>query len=98
MACSQAGHQYLPIETSKDPVRLGMNYQEVNNAFHKSLETSTRPSTYKTYYESLLVVEDGEKLLVSIGNEDSLDFLNNFHKARIEDIVILTANFSISIL
>ena len=63
------------------------DYQEANNAFHKSLETSTRPSTYKTYYETLLVVEDGEKLLVSIENEASLEFLNNFHRARIEEAV-----------
>tara|TARA_A100001037_G_scaffold153991_1_gene138927 strand:+ start:2970 stop:3629 length:660 start_codon:yes stop_codon:yes gene_type:complete len=75
--------------TPPDPRRAerSKGYSEANNAFHKSLQRASRPSTYKTFYESLLVVEDGEKLLVSIENEGQMDFMNSLHKARIEEAV-----------
>ena len=75
--------------TPPDPRRAerSKGYSEANNAFHKLFETSIRPSTYKTYYESLLVVEDGEKLLISAENEAQMNFINGCHKAHIEEVI-----------
>lgn len=75
--------------TPPDPHRAerSKGYSDANNAFHKSLEQASRPSTYKTFYESLLVVEDGEKLLISAENEAQMNFINGCHKAHIEEVI-----------